>query len=272
MEALIEAGVQGVIVLGSLGENVALDPEEKRRVAEFAVGAVGGRIPVLSGVSETSTRLACRYAADVEALGVDGIMLLPAMVYRSDPRETVAHFRTVAAASGLPIICYNNPVAYGVDLTPEMFAEMADEEKFVAIKESAADTRRYTELRNACGGRYTIFTGVDDVALESIFLGAEGWIMGSGLAFPRENQYLWDLTQAGRWDEAKEIYRWFLPLLRLDTHPKFVQYIKLAIQEVGLGGEWVRMPRMPLVGAERERVLKVIREGIATRPAIPRVP
>lgn len=266
LEALLEAGVQGVIMAGSLGENTALEDDEKRALLEFVIKAVNGRVPVLSGVSETSTRKACRYAADMEKLGADGIMLLPAMVYKADPRETMAHFREVAKASELPIICYNNPVAYGVDLTPEMFAEMADEERFVGIKESAADTRRYTELRNAVGDRYTIFTGVDDVALESIFLGAEGWIMGSGLAFPKENQAIWNLAQAGEWDKAREIYRWFLPLCRLDTHIKFVQYIKLAQQENGLGNEWVRMPRMPLVGEERERILKIIRDGIEARP------
>jgi dihydrodipicolinate synthase/N-acetylneuraminate lyase len=256
-------------MLGSLGENNALEPEEKRQVMKAAIETTKGRVPVLSGVSEPSTAAAARYARDMEALGADGLMLLPAMSYKSDPHETMTHFRTVARASGLPIICYNNPIAYAVDITPIMFAQLADEPTLVAIKESSADLRRLTDLRNIVGDRYTLFTGVDDLALESIFLGAEGWIAGVGLAFPRENQYLWELTQRGEWEKAREIYRWYMPILHLDTHVKFVQYIKLCIQECGLGAEWVRAPRLPLAGGEREAVLAVIREGIRTRPQLP---
>ncbi len=266
IEVLVESGI---VMLGSLGENNSLTFGEKRSLMRMAVAAVGGRIPVLSGVSESSTAAACDYARDMESLGASGIMLLPAMSYKADPRETMVHFRTVARASSLPIICYNNPLAYSVDITPAMFAELADEPTLVAIKESSADLRRLTDIRNVVGDRYILFTGVDDLALESIFLGAEGWISGVGLAFPRENQYLWELTQQGEWEKAREIYRWYMPLLHLDTHVKFVQYIKLAIQEAGLGAEWVRAPRLPLDGAEREAVLAVIRHGIATRPAIP---
>ena len=269
LEILVASGIRGIVMLGSLGENNALEPNEKREVMRETIQTVAGRVPVLSGVSESSTAAACRYARDMERLGADGLMLLPAMSYKADPRETVAHFRTVARASGLPIICYNNPIAYSVDITPSMFAELTDEPTLVAIKESSADLRRLTDLRNAVGDRYTLFTGVDDLALESIFLGAEGWIAGVGLAFPRENQYLWELSQRGDWDKAREIYRWYMPLLHLDTHIKFVQYIKLAIQEVGLGSEWVRAPRLPLAGAEREAVLTVIRKGIEARPSIP---
>ncbi len=269
LEVLIASGVSGVVMLGSLGENNALESDEKRRVVRAALETVRGRVPVLSGVSEPSTAAAARYARDMEALGADGLMLLPAMSYRADPRETMAHFRTVARACGLPIICYNNPLAYAVDITPAMFAELADEENLVAIKESSGDLRRLTDLRNVVGDRYALFTGVDDLALESIFLGAEGWIAGVGLAFPRENQYLWGLAQRGEWDKARELYRWYMPLLHLDTHVKFVQYIKLCVQECGLGAEWVRAPRLPLEGAEREAVLQVIRRGIETRPKIP---
>lgn len=272
LEVLIESGVTGLVMLGSLGENNALAPDEKREVMRATIQTARGRVPVLSGVAESSTAAACRYARDMEAMGADGLMLLPAMSYKADPRETLTHFRTVARASGLPIICYNNPVAYTVDITPRMFEELADEPTLVAIKESSADVRRLTDIRNAVGDRYTLFTGVDDLALESIFLGAEGWIAGVGLAFPRENQALWDLATAGRWDEARAIYRWYMPLLHLDTHIKFVQYIKLAIQEVGLGAEWVRAPRLPLEGAERDTVLAIIRRGIETRPAIPQRP
>lgn len=266
---LIDSGVSGLVMLGSLGENTALEPPEKRRVVELAVSVSNGRIPVLSGVAECSTVAACRYAADVERLGADGLMVLPAMVYKSDARETVAHFRSVAKASGLPVLCYNNPVGYGVDLTPPMFAELADEPTLVAIKESSGDVRRITDLFNAVGDRYAIFCGVDDLVMEATLLGAVGWVAGLGLAFPRENQHLWDLMTAGRWDEARAVYRWYTPLLHLDVHVKFVQYIKLAVQECGLGAEWVRPPRLPLEGIERERVLAVIRKGIETRPAIP---
>lgn len=269
LEVLIESGVTGLVMLGSLGENTALEPDEKRRVLELAVKTSRGRVPVLSGVAETSTVAACRYARECEKLGAGGLMVLPAMVYKSDPRETVAHFRAVAAACGLPIIVYNNPISYGVDITPAMFNELADVKSLVAIKESAGDTRRITDLINACGDRYTIFSGVDDLILESVMLGAKGWIAGVGLAFPKENQHLWDLMTAGRWDEARTLYRWFTPLLHLDVHVKFVHYIKLAIQECGLGAEWLRAPRLPLAGEERERVLSIIRKGIETRPKIP---
>jgi 4-hydroxy-tetrahydrodipicolinate synthase len=269
LEVLIESGVSGLIMLGSLGENTSLEPEEKRRVVEMALQVSRGRAPVLSGVAECSTALAVRYARDMERLGADGIMLLPAMVYKADPQETVAHFRTVARATGLPILCYNNPIAYGVDITPQMFAELADEPNLVAIKESSGDTRRLTDLRNLVADRYTLFVGLDDLALEGALLGAEGWVAGLGLAFPQENQRLWELAVSGQWAAARELYRWYMPLLHLDTQVKFVQYIKLALQEVGLGMEWVRAPRRPLEGTEREAILKIIRDGIACRPSIP---
>jgi 1-pyrroline-4-hydroxy-2-carboxylate deaminase len=262
LEVLIDSRVSGLIMLGSLGENTSLEPEEKRSVVRMAVEVSRGRVPVLSGVAECSTAAACRYAREVEQLGADGLMLLPAMVYKADPRETVAHFRTVARATGLPILCYNNPIAYHVDVTPEMFAELAGEANLVAIKESSGDTRRLTDLRNRLGDRYTLFVGLDDLALEGVLLGAEGWVAGLGLAFPRENQWLWELATSGRWAEAREIYRWYMPLLHLDTQVKFVQYIKLALQEVGLGAEWVRAPRLPLEGEEREAILGIIRRGI----------
>ena len=224
---------------------------------------------MLSGVAECSTAAACRYARTAEELGADGLMVLPAMVYRSDPRETIAHFRAVADATGLPIIAYNNPVAYGVDLTPEMFAELADVERIVAIEESSGDVRRLTDLVNAVGDRYRLFPGVDDLALESVLLGAQGWIAGGTLAFPREGQHLWELATSGRWEAARALYRWFMPVLHLDIGIKFVQQLKLAIQECGLGAEWVRAPRLPLAGAERQRVLATIRRAIESRPEVP---
>jgi 4-hydroxy-tetrahydrodipicolinate synthase len=243
--------------------------DEKRLVISEMVKAVKGRVPVLSGVAETSTAEAIRYVQDCEKAGADGFMLMPAMLYKGAPDETIAHFRTVAQATGLPIMIYNNPISYANDITPEMFAQLADQKNFVALKESAGDTRRITDLRNTVGGRYAIFTGVDNLMLESAVLGLDGWVAGSGIAFPMENQYLWELTRAGKWTEALPIYRWFTPLLHLDVSTKFVQYIKLAVQEAGLGKEWTRAPRLPLTGAERERVLKIIHDGIAARPKIP---
>ena len=267
LEVLVESGVSGVIMLGSLGENQSLEPEEKRRVLQSALDAVHGRVPVLSGVAEAGTAAACRYVRDGEALGADGFMLMPAMIYKSpDPVETCAHFRAVAKATALPIMIYNNPISYGNDITPEMFASLAAVKNFVALKESSGNTRRITDLHNLLGDRYAIFTGVDDLLLESAILGIDGWVAGSGIAFPRENQYFWELTRRGDWEKAREIYRWFTPLLHLDTHPKFVHYIKLAVQECGLGSEWLRAPRLPLAGEERKQILRIIHEGIAKRP------
>ena len=269
IEVLLESGVSGLVMLGSLGENQQLLPDEKREVMAATLEAVRGRVPVLSGVIENSTSGAIAYARDMEKMRADGLMLLPAMVYKADARETVAHYRAVAAATSLPIICYNNPLAYTVDITPEMFAELADVKNFVAIKESSGDVRRVTDLRNLTGDRYQLFCGVDDLVLESVLLGVTGWIAGMGLAFPKENQYFWELATAGDFEAARRIYAWFTPLLHLDTPIKFVQYIKLAIQEAGLGAEWVRAPRLPLVGEERERILGIIRRGLETRPKVP---
>jgi len=268
-EALIASGISGIIFLGSLGENQALLAEEKRRLIQAMIQVVNRRVPVLSGVAETSTAEACRYVRDLERMGVDGFMLMPAMLYRGDTDEILAHFRTTAQATGLPIMIYNNPISYANDITPELFDRLAEVKNFVALKESSGNTRRITDLRNLLNDRYAIFTGVDDLVLESAVLGIDGWVAGSGIAFPAENQYFWDLTRDGRWEEARELYRWFTPLLHLDTHIKFVQYIKLAVQECGLGSEWVRAPRLPLVGTERKAILEVIHEGIATRPKLP---
>ncbi len=266
---LLDSGVAGLVFLGSLGENQALTAEEKRTVMAEMVKAVAGRVPVLSGVAETSCQEACGYVRDCEKAGVDGFMLMPPMCYRTpDTRETLTYFRTVGRSTGLPIMIYSNPISYGHDITPELFAELADQKNFVALKESSGNTRRITDLHNTVGDRYAIFTGVDDLALESAILGIDGWVAGTGIAFPEENQHLWELMRTGQWDRAREIYRWFSPLLHLDVNPKFVQYIKLCLQECGLGNEWVRAPRLVLEGAEREAVLKVIRQGIASRPVL----
>jgi len=270
-DTLIQSGVTGLVFLGSLGENQSLTADEKRVVLGEMVKTVYGRVHVLSGVAETSVAEACRYAQDAEKLGADGLMLMPPMVYKSpDTRESLHHFRTVAKSTGLPIMIYNNPISYGHDITPELFAELASTKNFVALKESSGNTRRITDLHNVVGDRYAIFTGVDDLALESAILGIDGWVAGSGIAFPRENQYFWELTRKGDWDRAREIYRWFAPLLHLDTHPKFVQYIKLAVQEAGLGREWVRAPRLTLAGTERRKILRIIHEGIRNRPKLPK--
>jgi len=191
------------------------------------------------------------------------------MVYKSDERETIRHFRTIAQATGLPIMIYNNPVSYGVDVQPEAFQQLADVPNIVAIKESSENVRRVTDLVNIVSDRFILFAGVDDLVLESILLGVQGWVSGLVNAFPNENRALWDLATAGRWEEAREIYRWYTPLLHLDTKVKLVQYIKLATAETGLGSEIVRPPRLPIAGAERDEILKIIRHAIATRPAPP---
>ena len=268
VEMMIEAGIHGIIMLGTVGENCSLEYDEKLAVLTATVDQVQGRIPVLTGVAECTTSLACRFSVDAEQIGCDGLMLLPAMVYKSDTRETMYHFRQVADNCGLPILCYNNPVAYGVDITPEMFAELADVSSFVAIKESSEDVRRITDLRNLCGDRYILFAGVDDLALEAILMGATGWVSGLVNAFPRENWLLWELAQRNLLAKALEIYRWYMPLLHLDTDVKLVQYIKLAQSECGLGSELTRTPRLPLVGEERGRILGIIRHGISNRPDV----
>jgi 4-hydroxy-tetrahydrodipicolinate synthase len=267
IDAMIQAGVHGMIVLGTVGENCSLDAREKIDVIRAAREVIAGRVPLLTGVAECTTAQACRFAQDAQKAGVDGLMVLPAMVYKADGREAMAHFRAVARATDLPIMVYNNPVSYSVDVTPPMFAELADEPRLVAIKESSENVRRITDLKNVCGNRYLLFAGVDDLALESAMLGATGWVSGLVNAFPAENRLLWDLATAGRYEEALKVYRWYMPLLHLDTHPKLVQYIKLANAECGLGSETTRAPRLPLAGAEREEVLGIIRRAIRTRPA-----
>lgn len=267
LSTLIRAGVDGLVMLGTLGESASLDPAEKRELLTTAVETVGGRLPVLAGVAECSTAVACRFAEDAQRLGCDGLMVLPGLVYESDARETLAHYRAVSGATDLPIMCYNNPVSYGVDISPEMFAELADSPNLMAIKESSDDVRRLTDLVNVLGDRYVLFCGVDDLALESALLGADGWVAGLVNAFPEETVRLWSLAKAGRWEEARALYRWFSPVLHLDCHVKLVQYVKLAQAMCGLGAETVRAPRMVLEGGERTRVTAVIQAAIDARPA-----
>lgn len=268
IEALIESGVGGIVVGGSLGENQAMEPEEKRETLKMAVKAANGRVPILGGIAEASTAAAVRCARDFARLGAAGFMIMPPMVYRPDEAEAARFFRTVGGATDLPWMLYNNPIAYTVDVSPAKLMEFADVPNLVAVKESSADPRRITEIRLIAGDRFGLFVGVDDLILESSLMGIDGWVAGSGMAFPAHNQRLWDLAKAGRWDDARKLYHWFAPLMKLDTYPKFVQYIKLMVQEAGLGAEWVREPRRPIEGPERERVLAIIRKGIETRPSL----
>ena len=265
-KALIEAGVDGLVMLGTLGESTTMEAREKRDVLKATLDAAAGRVPVLAGVAEFSTAAACRLAEDAQKIGVDGLMVLPGMVYKSDLRETMQHFRTVARASDLPIMIYNNPVSYGVDIPPEGFADLADQETLAAIKESSDDPRRITDIFNACGDRYVMFCGVDDLAMEAAMLGAVGWVAGLVNAFPYETVQLWQLISKGRWDEARSLYRWFTPALHLDCHVKLVQYIKLAQAMAGLGSETVRGPRMILEGEERQKVMAIVQRALDSRP------
>lgn len=266
IDAMLAAGMHGLVMLGTVGENASLEYGEKLDVLKRTVEHVSGRVPVLSGVAEYTTALACRFAKDAAKAGAQGLMVLPAMVYKSDSRETVVHFKTVARATDLPVMLYNNPISYGVDIRPETFGELAGEKNIIAIKESSEDPRRITDIRNAVGERFALFCGVDDLVMESFVLGATGWIAGLVNAFPAESRLLWDMLEAGRFEEARKLYAWFAPLLHLDTHPKLVQYIKLAAAECGFGTETTRPPRLPLVGEERQSVLAIIRKAIATRP------
>lgn len=266
LEAQIEAGVHGFVMLGTLGENASLSTDEKHEVVKAALSVSDGRVPVLAGVAETTTAAASEFVERGTSYGTDGFMLLPGMLYHSDRRETLRHFRTVAERSERPLMIYNNPVAYDVDTTPEMFAELAEEESIVAIKESSDDVRRITDIYNQTGNRYQLFCGVDNLALESMLMGAVGWVAGLVNAFPEETVAIYELVQAGRVEEAREIYRWFAPLLDLDVSTKLVQNIKLAEAMVGIGTEPVRPPRLPLAGEERARVKQVIEKGLAERP------
>ena len=268
IDELIRAGVHGLVMIGTVGENTSLVRGEKLDVLRTAVHTSAGRVPVISGVAEYTTMLAAEFAREAAQVGADGLMVLPAMVYKSDPRETVTHFRTVARASALPVMVYNNPVSYGVDITPEMFAELADEPTLAIIKESSENVRRVTDLYNLVGDRYVLFAGVDDLVFESLLLGVRGWVSGLVNAFPEESVEFWDLATSGKHKEALKIYRWYTPLLHLDTMPKLVQYIKLVAQEAGRGSEMVRAPRLPLAGAEREHILALTRKAIGTRPRL----
>ena len=269
IEAQIEAGVKGIIIGGSLGEASVLSDREKIELLKHTVKAVGKRAYVILNIAEQTTKAALLCAENAAKYGADGLMMLPPLRYNADDAETVQYFATVAKSTKLPIMIYNNPVDYKIEVTLDMFEELAQYENIQAVKESTRDVSNVTRMINRFGDRYKILTGVDPLALESLFMGADGWVAGLVDAFPRETVAIFNLAKQGRNQEALKIYRWFLPVLELDIHPKLVQYIKLAETETGLGTETVRQPRLPLVGEERERILGIIRKAIATRPELP---
>ncbi|MCQ9329586.1 dihydrodipicolinate synthase family protein [Pelistega suis] len=267
-EALINDGVNGLIILGTCGENNSLLPSEKLQVLEGAVEVAKGKVPVVAGVSEFDTPRAIEYAKNAEKIGVDGLMVLPAMVYVPTQDELVSHFKAVAAATSLPIMLYNNPPAYRVNVSAAVLHELKDVKNIVAVKESAPDSRRFTDLINEFGTRYEIFAGLDDVALEGLILGAKGWISGLTSAFPEESVELVAAFERGDLETALKIYRWFMPLLHLDAEHDLVQSIKLAETIMGRGTETVRMPRKPLAGQRRTDVIAMVEKCAATRPTL----
>ncbi len=268
VDDLIRDGVTGVIALGTVGENNSFEYDEKVEVLTAIVEAVDGRVPVITGVSEYDTRRAVRYAQAAEKAGADGLMLLPPMVYVPKPHELVAHFKGVAEQVGLPIMLYNNPPAYRTLIDNAVLAALVDVANIVAVKESAPDTRRFTDVKTAFGDRYVLFAGLDDVALEGLYLGAQGWVSGLTNAFPRESVELVNAFARGDHAKAMEIYRWFMPLLHLDAEHDLVQSIKLAEQVMGRGSERVLPPRYPLIGARRAEVIAMVEHAAATRPTL----
>lgn len=264
-ENLLNDGVNGLVVIGTCGENNSLSAEEKRKVIASAA-EVKGSAPIIAGVSEFTTANAIKFAQDAEKAGVDALMLLPGMVYVPTEDELVAHFRAVAAETSLPIMLYNNPTSYRVNMSLDSLEKLRDVDNIVAIKESASDTRRFTDLINAYGDRFKVLAGLDDVALEGLMLGACAWISGLTSAFPQESVELVKAFENGDMKRALEIYRWFMPLLHLDAGHDLVQAIKLAEEIMGRGSERVRMPRMPLAGARRQAVIDMVEKAAATRP------
>ena len=263
----VDAGVHGLIVAGSLGEGSTLDASEKIEQVKLAK-SLAGKLPVLLTISDGATRNACRLAEAGAKAGANGFMVLPGLPYKSDRRETIRHMTDVARAGGLPVMIYNNPPAYGVDITPDMLADMATEPLFAAVKESSDNVRRITEIINKTGPRYQIFTGVDNLALESMAMGAVGWVAGLVVAFPAETVAIWKLLQEGKWMEARALYRWFRPLLDVDVSTKLVQNIKLVEALVIKSNDRCRAPRLPLAGRERAAIVKVVEDALRTRPKL----
>lgn len=268
LDAQLEAGVHGIILGGTLGESSVLSMEEKILLTTETVKYINGRVPVILNIAEGATKDAIFWAEKAKEMGASGLMLLPPMRYAADHREVVSYFKAVANSTDLPIMIYNNPVDYKTLVTISIFEELADCENIQAIKESTRDISNVTRMRNRFGDRYKILCGVDTLAMEELVMGADGWVAGLVCAFPKETVAVYELVKAGKYDKALAIYRWFLPLLELDIHPKLVQYIKLAEQMTGVGSEWVRAPRLTLVGEERVKVENIIRKGLEHRPVV----
>jgi len=269
IEEQLSAGVHGIVLGGSLGESSTLDESEKKTLLNQTIEIVSGRIPVIMNISESSTKNAIESAILAERNGASGLMILPPMKYKADNRETLEFFKKIAAKTSLEIMIYNNPVDYGIEVTLSMFEEMMSIKNIVAVKESTRNISNITKMKAKFGDRYKILAGVDTLALESLMMGADGWVAGLVCAFPKETVAIYELYKAGRTKEAIEIYRWFLPLLELDTTSKLVQNIKLAEVATGIGTEKVREPRLPLIGAERKNVLEIIEKSLKTRPKLP---
>ena len=269
IRAQLEAGVHGIILGGTLGEASTLTDGEKRTLVREAVRIVNGSVPVIINIAEQTTKSAIAAAQKAKDDGASGLMMLPPMRYKADDRETVIYYKAVANSTSLPIMVYNNPVDYGIEVTMDMFEELIECPNIQAVKESTRDLSNITRLKNRFGDRIKILSGVDTLALESILMGAEGWVAGLVCAFPAETVAIFELAKAGKTKEALDIYRWFLPLLELDINTKLVQNIKLAEVATGIGTENVRAPRLPLIGEERQRVLEIIDSGIKSRPILP---
>ena len=267
--AQLDAGVDGIVLGGSLGEASVLTLEEKEELVKVAVDLSEGKAPVILNIAESSTAEAVKLAKLAPTWGASGLMLLPPMRYKADDRETVVFFKTVAASTELPIMLYNNPVDYKIEITLNMFEELAESENIKAVKESTRDITNVTRMINRFGDRFKILCGVDTIAVEELLLGADGWVAGLVCAFPKETVAIYRLVKAGRIQEAIEIYRWFMPLLELDIHPKLVQYIKLAGSYTGLTSEYVRAPRLTITGEERTRITGIIEHAMANRPQLP---
>jgi len=268
---LVKDGVSGLVVCGTVGENTSLATAEKVAVIEAACDAAGGKVPVIAGVAEFTTESARQTAREARRAGVDGVMVMPALVYSSKPHETAAHFRAVASSTDLPVMIYNNPPIYKNDVTPDVLISLQDCENIVCFKDSSGDTRRFIDLRNAVGERFVLFAGLDDVVVESIAVGAEGWVSGMSNVFPKEGETLFRLAKQRRFDEALALYRWFMPLLHLDARPDLVQCIKLCEELVDRGSAITRPPRLALEGDALAHVKAVMQQALATRPSLPDV-
>lgn len=269
IQAQLDAGVNGIILGGTLGEASTLEEDEKRTLVREAVKIVNGKVPIIINIAEQTTKAAIAVAKKAEEDGAEGLMMLPPMRYKADDRETVTFYKAVANSTSLPIMIYNNPIDYGIKISLDMFAQLAECPNIQAVKESTRDISNITRMKNRFGDRFAVFIGVDTLALESLLMGADGWVAGLVCAFPAETVCIYELVQQGKIEEAIEIYRWFLPLLELDINSKLVQNIKLAEVATGIGSENVRAPRLPLIGDERERVLAIIKAGVQSRPVLP---